>query len=60
MSDEELRKALALQARQCGKTLPLELLLDELAVIEVSDADAELEREARQRVRVYGKESPVE
>ncbi len=60
VSDEKLRKALAFQALQCGKTLPLGVLLDEMAAIEESDADTELERQARERVRLYGKESPVE
>ncbi len=59
-SEEQLRKALVLQARQCGKTPLFGMPLEEMAAIEERDTDLELEREARERVRLYGKESPIE
>ncbi len=59
-SEEQLRKALALQAVQCGKTPLLGMPLREMAAIEERDGDVEIEMEARERVRLYGNESPVD
>lgn len=60
VSDEQLRKALALQARQAGKAPLLGKLLMEMGALDEEVLTTELERQALERVRLYGRESPDE
>lgn len=59
MSDEELEKAIEIQSRRVrGGTLRLTgSLLIEMGAVDQPDLDMELEKQARERIRLYGKES---
>lgn len=59
MFDEELRKALEAQSRRVqGEMAPLlgSILMEE-GILTGSDLNVELEKQARERVRLYGKEA---
>lgn len=59
MSDEELEKAIEIQSRRVrGGTLRLTgTFLIEMGAVDQPDLDMELEKQARERIRLYGKES---
>lgn len=59
MSDEQLEKAIELQSRRVhGGTVPLiGNLLTEMDKADQPNLDIELEKQGRERMRVYGKES---
>lgn len=59
VSEEELEKALEIQSRRVqGGTAPLiGSLLVEMGALDQPDLDVELEKQARERIRLYGKDS---
>lgn len=58
MSDEELRKALKSQARRVLARSPLyATVLDDIGTLGRDELDVELERQALERIRLYGRES---
>ena len=59
VSDEELEKAIEIQSRRVqGGTVPLiGNLLIEMDKVDQPNLDVELEKQARERIRVCGKES---
>lgn len=59
MSDVELEKALEVQSRRVQGGTPLLIggLLTEMGSVDQANLDVEIEKQARERIRVYGKES---